>query len=164
MYASSSSVYGCNKKVPYSTDDKVDNPVSLYAATKEIRTSCWLMPIAKLYNIPSPRACASSRYTARRAARIWHISASPTSCAAAKPLRFSTTATASRDFTYVDDIVEGVRRIMQRAPEKTNGEDGLPLPPYRVYNIGNSQSGKPAGFCGHSAAGADSRRGAAGGL
>ncbi len=136
VYASSSSVYGSNKKVPYSTDDKVDNPVSLYAATKksnELLTHAY----SKLYNIPS---------TGLRFFTVYGPAGRPDMAYFGftnKLLRGQTIeifnyGNCKRDFTYVDDIVEGVKRVMQHAPEKQNGEDGLPLPPYAVYNIGNS--------------------------
>ena len=135
VYASSSSVYGTNKKVPYSTDDKVDNPVSLYAATKK---SNELMAHAycKLYNIPA---------TGLRFFTVYGPAGRPDMAYFGftnKPLKGETIqifnyGNCKRDFTYVDDIVEGVKRVMQGAPERKNGEDGLPLPPYAVYNIGN---------------------------
>ena len=136
VYASSSSVYGSNKKVPYSTDDKVDNPVSLYAATKK-SNELLAHAYSKLYNIPS---------TGLRFFTVYGPAGRPDMAyfGFTNKLRKGDTiqifnyGNCKRDFTYVDDIVEGVVRIMQGAPEKRNGEDGLPLPPYNVYNIGNS--------------------------
>ena len=136
VYASSSSVYGSNKKVPYSTDDKVDNPVSLYAATKK-SNELLAHAYSKLYNIPS---------TGLRFFTVYGPAGRPDMAyfGFTNKLRHGDTiqifnfGNCKRDFTYVDDIVEGVVRIMQGAPEKKNGEDGLPLPPYAVYNIGNN--------------------------
>ncbi len=136
VYASSSSVYGTNKKIPYSTDDKVDNPVSLYAATKK-SNELMAHAYSKLYNIPS---------TGLRFFTVYGPAGRPDMAYFGftnKLLRGQTIeifnyGNCKRDFTYVDDIVEGVKRIMQCAPEKEDGEDGLPLPPYRVYNIGNN--------------------------
>ncbi len=136
VYASSSSVYGTNKKVPYSTEDKVDNPVSLYAATKK-SNELMAHAYAKLYNIPS---------TGLRFFTVYGPAGRPDMAYFGftnKLLRGETIeifnyGNCKRDFTYVDDIVEGVHRVMTHAPEKRNGEDGLPIPPYRVYNIGNS--------------------------
>ena len=136
VYASSSSVYGSNKKVPYSTDDKVDNPVSLYAATKK-SNELMAHAYSKLYNIPS---------TGLRFFTVYGPAGRPDMAYFGftnKLLRGETIeifnyGNCKRDFTYVDDIVEGVKRVMRCAPEKENGEDGLPIPPYRVYNIGNS--------------------------
>ena len=135
VYASSSSVYGTNKKVPYSTDDKVDNPVSLYAATKK-SNELMAHSYSKLYNIPS---------TGLRFFTVYGPAGRPDMAYfgfANKLLKGETIqifnyGNCKRDFTYVDDIVEGVKRIMQGAPERKNGEDGLPIPPYAVYNIGN---------------------------
>ena len=137
VYASSSSVYGTNKKIPYSTEDKVDNPVSLYAATKK-SNELMAHAYSKLYNIPS---------TGLRFFTVYGPAGRPDMAYFGftnKLLRGETIeifnyGNCRRDFTYVDDIVEGVKRVMQNAPEKANGDDGLPLPPYRVYNIGNSQ-------------------------
>lgn len=137
VYASSSSVYGSNKKVPYSTDDKVDNPVSLYAATKK-SNELMAHAYAKLYNIPS---------TGLRFFTVYGPAGRPDMAyfGFTNKLRNNETIQifnyghCKRDFTYIDDIVEGVKRIMQGAPDKKNGEDGLPLPPYAVYNIGNNQ-------------------------
>ncbi len=136
VYASSSSVYGSNKKVPYSTEDKVDNPVSLYAATKK-SNELMAHAYSKLYNIPS---------TGLRFFTVYGPAGRPDMAYFGftnKLLRGDTIeifnfGNCKRDFTYVDDIVEGVRRVMTHAPEKQCGEDGLPIPPYRVYNIGNS--------------------------
>ena len=137
VYASSSSVYGTNKKIPYSTDDKVDNPVSLYAATKK-SNELMAHAYSKLYNIPS---------TGLRFFTVYGPAGRPDMAyfGFTNKLRRGDTiqifnyGNCMRDFTYVDDIVEGVVRIMQGAPEKLQGEDGLPLPPYAVYNIGNNQ-------------------------
>ncbi len=136
VYASSSSVYGTNKKIPYSTDDKVDNPVSLYAATKK-SNELMAHAYSKLYNIPS---------TGLRFFTVYGPAGRPDMAYFGftnKLLRGDTIeifnyGNCKRDFTYVDDIVTGVIRVMENAPEKQNGEDGLPLPPYRVYNIGNN--------------------------
>ena len=136
VYASSSSVYGSNKKVPYSTDDKVDNPVSLYAATKK-SNELFAHAYSKLYNIPS---------TGLRFFTVYGPAGRPDMAYFGftnKLLRGETIqifkyGNCRRDFTYVDDIVEGVKRVMEKAPERRNGEDGLPLPPYAVYNIGNN--------------------------
>ena len=136
VYASSSSVYGSNKKIPYSTDDKVDNPVSLYAATKK-SNELMAHAYSKLYNIPS---------TGLRFFTVYGPAGRPDMAYFGftnKLLRGETIeifnyGNCKRDFTFVDDIVEGVKRIMQCAPERKNGEDGLPIPPYRVYNIGNN--------------------------
>ncbi|MCQ2542315.1 MAG: NAD-dependent epimerase/dehydratase family protein [Lachnospiraceae bacterium] len=136
VYASSSSVYGNNTKVPYSTDDKVDNPISLYAATKksnELMAHCY----SKLYNIPS---------TGLRFFTVYGPAGRPDMAYFGftnKLLRGDTIqifnyGNCKRDFTYIDDIVEGVKRVMQGAPERRNGEDNLPIPPYAVYNIGNN--------------------------
>lgn len=136
VYASSSSVYGGNKKIPFSTDDKVDNPVSLYAATKksnELLAHCY----SKLYNIPS---------TGLRFFTVYGPAGRPDMAYFGftnklinnETIKIFNYGNCKRDFTYVDDIVEGIIRIMQGAPKKENGEDGLPLPPYAVYNIGNS--------------------------
>ena len=136
VYASSSSVYGTNKKVPYSTEDKVDNPVSLYAATKK-SNELMAHAYSKLYNIPS---------TGLRFFTVYGPAGRPDMAyfGFTNKLRNNETiqifnyGNCKRDFTYVDDIVEGVKRVMQAAPEKRVGEDGLPIPPYAVYNIGNS--------------------------
>ena len=136
VYASSSSVYGSNKKIPYSTDDKVDNPVSLYAATKK-SNELMAHAYSKLYNIPS---------TGLRFFTVYGPAGRPDMAyfGFTNKLRKDDTieifnfGNCKRDFTYVDDIVTGVKHVMQNAPEKVNGEDGLPIPPYRVYNIGNN--------------------------
>ena len=136
VYASSSSVYGNNKKVPYSTDDKVDNPISLYAATKK-SDELLAHAYAKLYNIPS---------TGLRFFTVYGPAGRPDMAyygftdklRAGQTIKIFNYGNCKRDFTYIDDIVEGVIRIMQRAPERCTGEDGLPIPPYKVYNIGNS--------------------------
>ena len=135
VYASSSSVYGSNKKVPYSTDDKVDNPVSLYAATKK---SDELMAHAysKLYNIPSTGLRFFTVYgTAGRPDMAYF--GFTDKLLRGETIRIFNYGNCKRDFTYIDDIVEGVVRVMQGAPERKDGEDGLPVPPYAVYNIGN---------------------------
>ena len=136
VYASSSSVYGTNKKVPYSTDDKVDNPVSLYAATKK-SNELLAHAYSKLYNIP----CTGLRFFT-----VYGPAGRPdmayfgftNKLRAGETIKIFNFGNCLRDFTYVDDIVEGVQRIMHKAPAKAVGEDGLPLPPYAVYNIGNS--------------------------
>ena len=136
IYASSSSVYGSNKKVPYSTDDKVDNPVSLYAATKK-SNELMAHAYSKLYNIPS---------TGLRFFTVYGPAGRPDMAyfGFTNKLRNNETikifnyGNCKRDFTYIDDIVEGVSRVMKKAPERKTGEDGLPIPPYAVYNIGNS--------------------------
>ena len=136
VYASSSSVYGSNKKVPYSTDDKVDNPVSLYAAT---RKSNELMAHAysKLYNIPSTGLRFFTVYGPAGRPDMAYFGFT-NKLREGKTIQIFNYGNCKRDFTYVDDIVEGVVRVMQHAPEKATGEDGLPVPPYKVYNIGNS--------------------------
>ena len=136
VYASSSSVYGSNKKVPYSTDDKVDNPVSLYAATKK-SNELLAHAYSKLYDIPS---------TGRRVFTVYGPAGRPdmayfgftNKLRKGKTIQIFNYGNCKRDFTFVDDIVEGVVRVMQHAPEKQTGEDGLPVPPYKVYNIGNN--------------------------
>lgn len=136
VYASSSSVYGSNKKVPYSTDDKVDNPVSLYAATKK-SNELMAHAYSKLYNIPS---------TGLRFFTVYGPAGRPdmayfgfmNKLVKGETIKIFNYGNCKRDFTYIDDIVEGIVRVMQHAPEKQNGEDGLPIPPYNVYNIGNS--------------------------
>lgn len=136
VYASSSSVYGSNKKVPYSTDDKVDNPVSLYAATKK-SNELIAHAYSKLYNIPS---------TGLRFFTVYGPAGRPDMAYFGftnklrnnESIKIFNYGNCKRDFTYIDDIVEGVIRVMQKAPDKMNGKDGLPLPPYKVYNIGNS--------------------------
>ena len=137
VYASSSSVYGSNKKVPYSTEDKVDNPVSLYAATKK---SDELMAHAysKLYNIPSTGLRFFTVYGPAGRPDMAYFGFT-NKLRAGKTIQIFNYGNCKRDFTYIDDIVEGVVRVMQHAPEKQTGEDGLPIPPYKVYNIGNNQ-------------------------
>ena len=134
VYASSSSVYGGNKKVPFSTDDKVDNPVSLYAATKK---SNELMAHAycKLYNIPSTGLRFFTVYGPAGRPDMFYFDATQ-KLVKGEPIQIFNYGNCKRDFTYIDDIVEGVVRVIQGAPEKKNGEDGLPIPPYAVYNIG----------------------------
>ncbi len=134
VYASSSSVYGGNKKVPFSTDDKVDNPVSLYAATKK-SNELLAHSYSKLYNIPSTGLRFFTVYGPAGRPDMFYFSATNT-LANDGTIKIFNYGNCKRDFTYVDDIVEGVFRVMQGAPEKANGEDGLPLPPYAVYNIG----------------------------
>ncbi len=136
VYASSSSVYGSNKKVPYSTDDKVDNPVSLYAATKK-SNELLAHAYSKLYNIPSTGLRFFTVYGPAGRPDMAYFGFT-NKLVEGKTIQIFNYGNCMRDFTYVDDIVEGVVRIMQGAPEKKNGEDGLPLPPYNVYNIGNS--------------------------
>lgn len=137
VYASSSSVYGGNKKVPFSTDDRVDNPVSLYAATKksnELMAHCY----SKLYNIPSTGLRFFTVYGPAGRPDMAYFGFT-NKLLNGETIQIYNYGNCRRDFTYVDDIVEGVFRVMQRAPEKKNGEDGLPIPPYKVYNIGGGQ-------------------------
>ena len=136
VYASSSSVYGSNKKVPYSTDDKVDNHVSLYAATKK-SNELMAHAYSKLYNIPSTGLRFFTVYGPAGRPDMAYFSFA-NKLREGKTIQLFNYGRCKRDFTYVDDVVEGVVRIMQHAPEKQNGEDGLPIPPYKVYNIGNS--------------------------
>ena len=136
VYASSSSVYGSNAKVPYSTDDRVDNPVSLYAATKK-SNELMAHAYAKLYNIPSTGLRFFTVYGPAGRPDMAYFGFT-NKLREGKVIEIFNYGNCKRDFTYVDDIVEGVLRVMQGAPEKKNGEDGLPLPPYAVYNIGNS--------------------------
>ena len=136
VYASSSSVYGANKKVPYSTEDKVDNPVSLYAATKK-SNELMAHAYSKLYNIPSTGLRFFTVYGPAGRPDMAYFGFTD-KLRAGKTIEIFNYGNRKRDFTYVDDIVEGVRRVMQAAPEKKTGEDGLPVPPYAVYNIGNS--------------------------
>lgn len=136
VYASSSSVYGSNKKVPYSTDDKVDNPVSLYAATKK-SNELLAHAYSKLYNIPSTGLRFFTVYGPAGRPDMAYFGFT-NKLLKGETVQIFNYGNCKRDFTYVDDIVEGVKRVMQRAPEKQNGDDGLPLPPYRVYNIGNN--------------------------
>lgn len=136
VYASSSSVYGTNKKVPYSTDDKVDNPVSLYAATKK-SNELMAHAYAKLYNIPS---------TGLRFFTVYGPAGRPDMAyygftdklRAGKTIQIFNYGNCKRDFTYIDDIVTGVEKVMEKAPDRATGEDGLPVPPYALYNIGNN--------------------------
>ena len=137
VYASSSSVYGTNKKIPYSTDDKVDNPVSLYAATKK-SNELMAHAYSKLYNIPSTGLRFFTVYGPAGRPDMAYFGFTD-KLRAGKKIQIFNFGNCKRDFTYVDDIVEGVVRVMQGAPEKVTGEDGLPLPPYAVYNIGNNQ-------------------------
>ncbi len=138
VYASSSSVYGTNKKVPYSTDDKVDNPVSLYAATKK-SNELMAHAYAKLYNIP----CTGLRFFT-----VYGPAGRPdmayfgftNKLLKGETIQIFNYGNCKRDFTYIDDIVEGIARVMKKPPEKKNGEDGLPIPPYALYNIGNNHS------------------------
>ena len=136
VYASSSSVYGSNKKVPYSTDDKVDNPVSLYAATKK-GNELMAHAYSKLYNIPSTGLRFFTVYGPAGRPDMAYFGFT-NKLVKGETIQIFNYGNCMRDFTYVDDIVEGVVRIMQGAPEKKQGEDGLPLPPYAVYNIGNN--------------------------
>ena len=136
VYASSSSVYGSNKKVPYSTDDKVDNPVSLYAATKK-SNELMAHAYSKLYNIPSTGLRFFTVYGPAGRPDMAYFGFT-NKLVKGETIKIFNYGNCKRDFTYVDDIVEGVVRVMQHAPEKRNGEDGLPIPPYKVYNIGNN--------------------------
>lgn len=136
VYASSSSVYGSNKKVPYSIDDKVDNPVSLYAATKK-SNELMAHAYSKLYNIPSTGLRFFTVYGPAGRPDMAYFGFTD-KLVKGEIIKIFNYGNCKRDFTYVDDIVEGVVRVMQHAPEKENGEDGLPIPPYKVYNIGNS--------------------------
>lgn len=136
VYASSSSVYGSNKKVPYSTDDKVDNPVSLYAATKK-SNELMAHAYSKLYNIPSTGLRFFTVYGPAGRPDMAYFGFT-NKLVNGETIKIFNYGNCKRDFTYVDDIVEGVVRVMVKAPEKKNGEDGLPIPPYAVYNIGNS--------------------------
>lgn len=136
VYASSSSVYGSNKKVPYSTDDKVDNPVSLYAATKK-SNELLAHSYSKLYNIPSTGLRFFTVYGPAGRPDMAYFGFTNKLLKGEK-IKIFNYGNCKRDFTYIDDIVEGVIRVMKKAPEKKNGEDGLPIPPYAVYNIGNN--------------------------
>lgn len=135
VYASSSSVYGSNKKVPYSTDDKVDNPVSLYAATKK-SNELMAHAYSKLYNIPSTGLRFFTVYGPAGRPDMAYFGFT-NKLVKGETIKIFNYGNCKRDFTYVDDIVEGVIRVMKKAPDKKNGEDGLPVPPYAVYNIGN---------------------------
>ena len=134
VYASSSSVYGGNKKVPFSTDDKVDNPVSLYAATKK-SNELMAHAYSKLYNIPSTGLRFFTVYGPAGRPDMFYFGAT-NKLVAGEGIKIFNYGNCKRDFTYIDDIVEGVLRVMQGAPKKVNGEDGLPIPPYAIYNIG----------------------------
>jgi len=136
VYASSSSVYGSNKKVPYAVEDKVDNPVSLYAATKK-SNELLAHAYSKLYNIPSTGLRFFTVYGPAGRPDMAYFGFT-NKLLKGETIQIFNFGNCKRDFTFVDDIVEGVKRVMQCAPEKQNGEDGLPLPPYRVYNIGNN--------------------------
>ena len=136
VYASSSSVYGGNTKVPFSTDDKVDNPVSLYAATKK-SNELLAHSYSKLYNIPSTGLRFFTVYGPAGRPDMAYFGFT-NKLLAGETIKIFNYGNCKRDFTYIDDIVEGVYRVMKKAPEKKNGEDGLPIPPYKVYNIGNS--------------------------
>ena len=144
VYASSSSVYGSNKKVPYSTEDKVDNPVSLYAATKK-SNELLAHSYSKLYNIPSTGLRFFTVYGPAGRPDMAYFGFT-NKLIAGETIKIFNYGNCKRDFTYIDDIVEGVWRVMQRAPEKKNGEDGLPIPPYKIYNIGNSHPVKLMDF------------------
>ena len=136
VYASSSSVYGSNKKVPYSTDDKVDNPVSLYAATKK-SNELMAHAYSKLYNIPSTGLRFFTVYGPAGRPDMAYFGFT-NKLVTGETIKIFNYGNCKRDFTYVDDIVEGVVRVMKKPPEKKNGEDGLPIPPYAIYNIGTS--------------------------
>ena len=136
VYASSSSVYGSNKKVPYSTDDKVDNPVSLYAATKK-SNELMAHAYSKLYDIPSTGLRFFTVYGPAGRPDMAYFGFT-NKLREGKTIQIFNYGNCKRDFTYIDDIVEGVVRVMQHAPERKTGEDGLPIPPYKIYNIGNS--------------------------
>ena len=137
VYASSSSVYGSNKKVPYSTEDKVDNPVSLYAATKK-SNELLAHAYSKLYNIPSTGLRFFTVYGPAGRPDMAYFGFT-NKLLEGKTIQIFNYGNCKRDFTYIDDIVEGVIRVMRKAPDRAMGEDGLPLPPYAVYNIGNNQ-------------------------
>ncbi len=137
VYASSSSVYGSNKKEPYSTDDKVDNPVSLYAATKK-SNELMAHAYSKLYNIPSTGIRFFTVYGPAGRPDMAYFGFT-NKLIKGETIKIFNYGNCKRDFTYVDDIIEGVFRIMTKAPERLNGEDGLPIPPYKIYNIGNNQ-------------------------
>lgn len=137
VYASSSSVYGSNKKIPYCTDDKVDNPVSLYAATKK-SNELMAHTYSKLYNIPTTGLRFFTVYGPAGRPDMAYFSFTNKLCKG-ETIEIFNYGNCKRDFTYIDDIVEGITRVMQRAPEKGVGEDSLPIPPYKLYNIGNNQ-------------------------
>lgn len=136
VYASSSSVYGSNTKVPYSTDDKVDNPVSLYAATKK-SNELMAHAYSKLYNVPSTGLRFFTVYGPAGRPDMAYFGFT-NKLIKGETIKIFNYGNCKRDFTYIDDIVEGVIRVMNKAPEKKNGEDGLPIPPYKIYNIGNN--------------------------
>ena len=136
VYASSSSVYGSNKKVPYSTDDKVDNPVSLYAATKK-SNELMAHAYSKLYNIPSTGLRFFTVYGPAGRPDMAYFGFT-NKLVKGEKIQIFNYGNCKRDFTYIDDIVEGVIRVMEKAPERKSGEDGLPVPPYALYNIGNN--------------------------
>ncbi|MCI7605393.1 MAG: NAD-dependent epimerase/dehydratase family protein [Spirochaetales bacterium] len=136
VYASSSSVYGSNKKVPYSTDDKVDNPVSLYAATKK-SNELFAHAYSKLYNIPSTGLRFFTVYGPAGRPDMAYFSFT-NKLIKGETIKIFNYGNCKRDFTYVDDIVKGIKLVMNKAPEKKTGEDGLPIPPYAIYNIGNN--------------------------
>lgn len=144
VYASSSSVYGSNKKVPYSTDDKVDNPVSLYAATKK-SNELMAHAYSKLYNIPSTGLRFFTVYGPAGRPDMAYFGFTD-KLVAGKTIQIFNYGHCKRDFTYIDDIVEGICRVMCHAPERKTGEDGLPVPPYSLYNIGNSHPENLLGF------------------
>ena len=137
VYASSSSVYGANKKVPYATEDKVDNPVSLYAATKK-SNELLAHAYSKLYNIPSTGLRFFTVYGPAGRPDMAYFGFTD-KLRRGETIQIFNYGNCKRDFTYIDDIVEGVVRVMRKAPDRVSGEDGLPLPPYAVYNIGNNQ-------------------------
>ncbi len=136
VYASSSSVYGSNKKVPYSTDDKVDNPVSLYAATKK-SNELMAHAYSKLYNIPTTGLRFFTVYGPAGRPDMAYFGFTD-KLVKGEAIKIFNYGNCKRDFTYIDDIVEGIVRVMKHAPERKNGEDGLPIPPYTIYNIGNN--------------------------
>lgn len=136
VYASSSSVYGSNKRVPYSTDDKVDNPVSLYAATKK-SNELMAHAYSKLYNIPSTSLRFFTVYGPCGRPDMAYFGFTD-KLVRGETIKIFNYGNCKRDFTYIDDIIEGIIRVMQHAPEKLNGDDGLPIPPYKIYNIGNN--------------------------
>ena len=144
VYASSSSVYGSNKKVPYSTDDKVDNPVSLYAATKK-SNELMAHAYSKLYNIPSTGLRFFTVYGPAGRPDMAYFGFT-NKLVKGETIKIFNYGNCKRDFTFVDDIVEGIVRVLQHAPEKSTGEDGLPVPPYIIYNIGNNQPEKLLDF------------------
>lgn len=137
VYASSSSVYGANKKIPYSTDDKVDNPISLYAATKK-SNELMAHSYSKLYNIPTTGLRFFTVYGPAGRPDMAYFSFTNKLCKG-ETIEIFNYGNCKRDFTYIDDIVEGITRVMQHAPEKAVGDDLLPIPPYKLYNIGNNQ-------------------------